>query len=168
MSTSLEYAIGPAKRSHADLIARIYTDAILARDSTMLLEPVSTLEIETKLIQLSERETILVAVDPKETVIGWGTVKLYSDRPGYRLTCETSIFVDGAYRGQGVGKNLQVALLDFARKTGFHHVLVRVWAQNQTSISLHSKLGFTLVGIQKEIGHVDSKWIDVAVMQCLL
>lgn len=162
------YTIGPAGRSHADAVARIYTDAILARDSTMLLDPVSGPEIESKLTSLSGRETILVAVDPNNAVLGWGTVKLYSDRPGYRLTCETSIFVDGAYRGQGVGKNLQVALMDFARKTGFHHILVRIWAQNQKSISLHSKLGFTLVGIQKEIGHVDSKWIDVAVMQCLL
>ncbi|MDA1029600.1 MAG: GNAT family N-acetyltransferase [Bacteroidetes bacterium] len=168
MSTLIEYAIRPATLSHADSVARIYTDAILARDSTMLLEPVSALEIETKLNQLSDRETILVAVDLKETVLGWGTVKFYSDRPGYRLTCETSIFVDGSYRGQGVGTDLQIALLDFARKTGFHHVLVRIWAQNHSSISLHSKLGFTLVGIQKEIGHVDSKWIDVAVMQCLL
>jgi len=168
VSSPFEHVIRTAELSDATSIARIYTDAILARDSTMILDPVGPSEMEAKLLHLTNRETVLVAVDAKNTVLGWGTVKLYSDRPGYRLTCETSIFVDLPWRGKGLGTTLQKALLEYARTIGFHHVLVRIWAQNQSSISLHSKLGFTLVGIQKEIGHVDSKWIDVAVMQCLL
>ena len=32
---------------------------------------------------------------------------------------------------------------------------------------MHAKVGFLVVGVQKEIGHVDRQWIDVAVMQCI-
>jgi L-amino acid N-acyltransferase YncA len=168
MSESPSFSVRDAHLADAGDIARIYTDSILARDSTMVLDPVSQAEIEDKLKGLSPEESMHVVVDARGTVVGWGIVKLYSDRPGYRLTCETSLFIDAGHRGIGLGKMLQAELLKKAREAGFHHVLVRIWAQNESSISLHRKLGFTMVGIQKEIGHVDHNWIDVAVMQCLL
>jgi L-amino acid N-acyltransferase len=168
MSSKSTHLIREARSEDSSSISRIYSEAILARDSTMIMDPVSPSQMEEKLGHLDDRETILVATDAQKTVLGWGIVKLYSDRPGYRLTCETSIFVDTPCRGMGIGSRLQKALLIHAKNVGFHHVLVRIWAQNTSSISLHHKLGFTLVGIQNEVGHVDSKWIDVAVMQCLL
>ena len=39
---------------------------------------------------------------------------------------------------------------------------------NQISIAYNLKLGYTMVGIQKEIGYVNGKYCDVAIMQLLL
>lgn len=160
--------VRPATTRDADQIAAIYSEAILARNATMILDPVSGIEMADKIESLHARETLLVVELPVEGVVGWGIVKFYSDRPGYSKACETSLFIDARFQGRGFGRLLQSQLLDAASKAGFHHVLVRIWAQNTTSIALHEKLGFTMVGIQKEIGHVDSNWVDVAIMQCLL
>ena len=73
-------------------IAEIYTESILAMDSTMVLATVSTEYMRSKLDSLDPRETILAAY-LKRAFVGWGLVKLYSDRPGYRLTCDTSLFL---------------------------------------------------------------------------
>ena len=148
-------------------IAEIYTESILAMDSTMVLATVSTEDMRAKLDSLDPRETILAAY-LNGSFVGWGIVKLYSDRPGYRLTCETSLFLRKDRRGRGIGSRLQQALIQQARDSGFHHIIVRIWAANEQSIGMHAKFGFEMVGVQKEVGHVDGRWIDVAVMQCIL
>ena len=40
-------------------------------------------------------------------------------------------------------------------------------ADNQRSIAFHRRYGYELVGIQKEIGHMEGKWTDVAILQRL-
>ena len=168
MTSEELFSVRAARSSDASDISRIYSAAIEARNATMILDPVSEIQMLDKLSSLSDRETVRVIVNDEDQVVGWGIVKLYSDRPGYRLTCETSLFIDQTYRRRGLGERLQMDLLQTARSIGFHHVIVRIWAANQSSIRLHERCGFTMVGIQNQIGHVDSKWIDVAVMQCLL
>jgi phosphinothricin acetyltransferase len=110
----------------------------------------------------------LLILEDQEQIIGWGIVKLYSDRPGYARTCETSVFLRRAKTGRGLGSRLQKALLDSAKAAGFHHCLFRIWAANASSIAMHAKFGFTIVGTQNEVGYVDDKWVDVTIMQCLL
>lgn len=69
-----------ARQEDTDAIAAIYTESILARDSTMVTDPVSGAEMLERLSGLDPRETLLVAQEG-ESVIGWGIVKLYSERP---------------------------------------------------------------------------------------
>ncbi len=159
--------IRPALKEDASSIAEIYSESILMRDSTMVMDVVSPEDMRQKLAHLDERETVLVA-ETEGYLAGWGIVKYYSDRPGYRLACETSLFVRRSLTGKGIGSAIQERLMKSARNSGFHHVLVRIWTQNGHSIAMHEKFGFTTVGVQKEIGHVDGNWIDVTVMQCLL
>ncbi|NQV72346.1 N-acetyltransferase family protein [bacterium] len=168
MTQPPKWIIRTATQDDACSIASIYSESILARNATMVLDPVSYEKVSEQIRGLNERESIIVATTSHSLVVGWGIVKFYSDRPGYASACETSLFVDATYRNQGVGNAIQAELVQRARKAAFHHIVVKIWAQNQSSIVLHERHGFEMVGIQKEIGHVDQKWIDVAVMQCLL
>ena len=168
MTQSPKWSVRTATLDDACSIASIYSESILERNATMVLDPVSCEKMQHQIRGINERESIIVATTDHGQVAGWGIVKFYSDRPGYASACETSLFVDAAFRNQGVGNAIQAELVQRARKAAFHHIVVKIWAQNKTSIALHEKHGFEMVGIQKEIGHVDHKWIDVAVMQCLL
>ena len=55
-----------------------------------------------------------------------------------------------------------------ARASGFHAVIARIEASGEASRALHARCGFELVGIEREVGRKFSRWLDVAVMQCLL
>jgi phosphinothricin acetyltransferase len=46
--------------------------------------------------------------------------------------------------------------------------MARITTLSEGSIALHADLGFQLVGIERQIGRKFNKWLDVAVMQCLL
>ena len=151
----------------AEAIAEIYTESILARDSTMDTEPFSAKDIHALIRSLSPRESILV-VESDEQVFGWGIVKKYSDRPGYRVACETSVYLYRHLVRQGLGRQLQFALLDFARNAGYRHVVAKIWADNASSIAFHEACGFNIVGTQREIGLVDGIRRNVTVMECLL
>ena len=151
----------------ADCISEIYTESILAHDSTMDTEPFSGGEMKRLLDRLGERERVFV-LETDAVVRGWGIVKKYSDRPGYRVACETSIYLRRDQRAKGYGSLLQEKLLEFCREVDYHHVVAKIWADNDESIEFHRKFGFTMVGVQNEIGHVAGTWRDVAVMQCLL
>ncbi|GMQ81818.1 MAG: GNAT family N-acetyltransferase [Rhodothermia bacterium] len=159
--------IRAAVTDDASGIAQIYSESILARDSTMDTEPVSEADILLLLESLTKREAVFVILT-ESGLQGWGIVKEYSDRPGYAVACETSVYLFRESLRQGLGKLLQSRLLEFAQSAAYHHVVTKIWADNDSSIAFHRSCGFTLVGVQKEVGRVDGVWRDVAIMQCLL
>jgi phosphinothricin acetyltransferase len=133
----------------------------------MVLDTVSSADMTAHMQELSERESLWV-LEELGQIQGWGVVKFYSERPGYARACETSVFLRRSETGRGLGSAIQPVLLKAAKEAGFHHVLVRIWAANASSIAMHEKFGFTIVGTQQEVGYVDGAWVDVTVMQCLL
>lgn len=96
---------------------------------------------------------------------GWASVRRYSLRFGYRFTCESAIYLDPAALGSGVADRLQHRVDRHCLGRRIHHVVARIIADNSRSIAFHRRHGYELVGVQKEIGHIHDRWVDVAVMQ---
>ncbi|HEX7070494.1 MAG TPA: GNAT family N-acetyltransferase [Rhodothermales bacterium] len=156
--------IRPCTESDVSAVASILNESIAARDSTLMLEPVSDATVLGWMAHFNDRERLFV-LEEAGVVVGWGIIRRYSDREGYRLTCETSIFLRRSERGRGLGSFLQRALMDRCRELGYHHLVAKIFADNQTSIRLHQRFGYRMVGVQKEIGIVDGRWQDVAILQ---
>lgn len=151
----------------AAAIARIYSESIRARDSTMDTEPVTDAQTGRWIEGLGAREALFV-VEIDGAVRGWGIVRRYSDRPGYREACETSVYLERAWTRRGLGSLVQRHLMDFCRSAGYHHLVAKIWADNEGSAEMHRRFGYELVGVQREIGLVDGVRRDVAIFQCLL
>lgn len=116
---------------------------------------------------LGERQVLIVAESDSE-IQGYALIKSYSDRPGYRVSCETSIYLHRELTGRGIGSALQTSLIERCRELQYHHVVTKIWASNSGSIRFHQKFGFELVGIQREVGHLKGRWLDVAILQLIL
>lgn len=156
-----------ANLADAAAIAEILNESILAQDANMILAPVSALEMAAELNKMPARTGYYVLEDAHQ-VLGWGVLKMWSPRGGYARTCESSVYVRRNQTGKGYGKTLIAYGLAQARTWQYHHVVARIWAANTTSIAVHEKFGYTLVGIQKEVGWMQNHWVDVAILQCLL
>ena len=158
-----------AESRDLESIARIYNQSILARDSTMDLVAKDADDFGALVATMNDRECLLV-LEAGGEVEAWGILKKYSERPGYRHACETSVYVDRRRVGRrtGTGSALQEELMRCCRKYGYHHVVAKIWADNVISIRMHEKHGFERVGVQREIGFVDGRRVDVLVMQLLL
>ncbi len=159
--------IRPYQTQDFAAIAAIYQEAIDRGGITMDTAPYGAKEVEAQVSQFHERETILV-LERSQTVIGWGIIKRYSDRPGYRLCCETSTYLSFSEIGKGYGKRLQQSVIRKVKDFGYHHVVAKILAVNQDSIEFHKRFGFRVVGIQKEIGCLQGIWHDVVILQLIL
>ncbi len=100
-----------------------------------------------------------------ERVLGFAVVSPFRDRPAYATTVENSVYVLRAARGRGVGEVLLRELVAAARSSGYHSLIARIVGENEGSIRLHEKCGFTLVGTEIEVGRKHGVWLDVVEYQ---
>ena len=103
-----------------------------------------------------------------ELLLGFASVSPFRERPAYATTVENSVYVLRAARGRGVGEILLRRLIDVCGESGFHSVIARIVGENRTSIALHERCGFTLVGTELEVGRKHGRWLDVVEYQCVL
>jgi len=109
---------------------------------------------------------VVAVVD--EAVVGFGSLSRYRDRPGYAATVEDSVYVASGHRRMGLGKAILSELVRLAAVRGFHSIIARIGGGGEPSIRLHAACGFTVVGVEKEVGRKHSRWIDVTVMQKMI
>lgn len=105
----------------------------------------------------------LVARDESGEVLGWAALSLTSARPVYRGVAEVSVYVDPAVARQGIGRVLLEALIEDSERAGFWTLTAGIFPENEASIALHERCGFTLVGLRRRVGQMhDGRWRDVA------
>ena len=110
----------------------------------------------------------IVAHDTEHGVIGFAALSTYRDRAGYRTTVENSVYVRRDHQRRGVGRLLLGSLVELARDSGFHTIIARIDSQSRGSLALHRSLGFTEIGVEREIGRKFGRWLDSVIMQKML
>jgi phosphinothricin acetyltransferase len=156
-----------AQLDDADAIRDIYNAEVSGSTVTFDMVPRTLDEQREWLTARSGAHAVLVATDGDQ-ITGFGSLSPYRDRPAYATTVEDSIYVHGDHRGQRVGGLLLGELVSMATAHGFHTVLARVVGGHVASIALHESVGFTLVGVEREVGRKFGQWLDVVLMQRLL
>lgn len=157
----------PELASKADCteIAEIYNHYLGI--ATMDLEQKGGKYYEDFLSNKDDREELWVLKDGLKTIV-WGIIKLYSDRAGYKTTVETSVYCHPNFLRKGLGTLMKQHLIERCRALGYHHLIAKIQSDNKVSIHYNLRLGYTVVGVQKEVGKVHGEWKDVTIMQLLL
>jgi L-amino acid N-acyltransferase YncA len=160
-----------ASAADAEEIRHIYNREVEGSTATFDLVPRSLTEQQAWLAARSGAFVVVVAEVPGPRgpqVAGFASLSPYKERPAYRTTVEDSVYVHHDHQGIGIGRMLLTAVLDRAAEQGFHAVMARIEASREASRALHRACGFELVGIEREVGRKFNRWLDVALMQCLL
>jgi L-amino acid N-acyltransferase YncA len=153
--------IRPAGEADVAGIAAIYDEQVRTGISTFDLEPPPASYWSHRLASEEPGDHFLVA-DVDGAVVGFAYAGSYRPRPGYRLTRETSVYLDPAFRGRGLGRRLYDDLLPLLAADGMHVALALVALPNPASVALHEACGFTHLGTMREVGHKFERWIDTA------
>ncbi|WP_068145945.1 GNAT family N-acetyltransferase [Rhodococcoides corynebacterioides] len=133
---------------------------------------------DEELVDLAEREAWLagrrdagMAVLTAEIdgrVAGYASYGQYRPKSGYRLTVENSVYVADGFLRRGVATALMAELIARARADGLHAMVAGIESTNTTSIALHEKFGFAVVGVMPQVGIKFDRWLDLTWMQLLL
>ena len=112
----------------------------------------------------TKREKLFIA-EVSNKVIGWAIIKKYSDRIGYARSCETSVYLTKSETGKGYGPKIKNKLIKECKQLGYTHLVAKIMSVNKTSINYNLKLGYEIVGEQKNIGFINGKYHNVTIMQ---
>lgn len=151
----------------AAAIREIYNHEVEHETSTFDLVS-RTLEVQQEWIRARSGAFAAVVAMLDGQVVGFGALSEYRDRAAYSTSVEDSVYVSRSHSRQGIGRAILEFLLNEAIESGFHVVMARIEASGSGSRALHQACGFTLVGIEREIGRKFGRWLNVALMQCVL
>jgi len=98
-------------------------------------------------------------------VCGFASSSPFRQRPAYRWTVETGIYLSADACGQGIGPNLLSRLLDTLLRQGFVAAIGAITLPNAPSVILHDRLGFAQVGTYRRVGFKMGEWLDVGLWE---
>jgi L-amino acid N-acyltransferase YncA len=159
--------IRPAVPADADAICRIYNQGIEDRQATLETALRTPDERRAWLEGRSPRHPVLVA-DRGGALVGWASLNPFNPRACYDHVGDFSLYVERGARGSGVGRRLLEALIARARALGYHKLVLAAFPYNAAGCALYQRCGFRTVGIYREQGMLDGKWVDVILMEQLL
>ena len=162
-----EVTIRTAEPADAESIAVIYNQGIEDRLATLETQARSAEERRPWLAARGAPHPVLVG-EADGRVVGWGSLNSFNPRPAYDHVADFSVYVGRDWRGRGVGHRLLEALIARGRELGYHKLVLAAFPFNAAGVALYRRLGFVEVGVYREQGRLDDKWVDVVVMERML
>ena len=104
-----------------------------------------------------------------EKLIGFSYLSKFRSKSGYRFSFENSVYVDSKHIGFGIGTKLLKKLIQSSLKNKNIKTIIAVIANNSiASVKIHEKNGFKNIGIIREVGFKNNKWLDAIYLQKIL
>ncbi len=157
-----------ATPADAAAIAAIYNHYVLHTRVTFEEEAVTTPDMTQRITDTLADEIPWLVWEENGRVLGYTYASKWKSRCAYRFALETTVYLDQAATGRGLGTQLYTALIDALRPTGKHCLIGGTALPNPGSVALHEKLGFQKIGQFKEVGWKFDEWIDVGYWELIL
>lgn len=156
-----------ANRDEAGVINDIQNHYVVHSTATFLTEP---LTLEQRLAWLDGRSPAhpVTVAQLDGSVVGWGALEIFRNRPAYRHTAELSIYVHPEWHRRGIGSAILADLLARARALGHHALVGGCCSESTAVIALLEASGFSCVAHFREVGRKFDRWLDVVFLQRLL
>lgn len=94
-------------------------------------------------------------------IAGYAYASSHRSRCAYGWSADVTVYVDPKFQRMNIGRSLYSHLFEILRQQGFYNALAGIALPNPGSIGLHEAMGFTKVGVYKNIGYKHSMWHDV-------
>lgn len=159
---------GVATRAMTDadlpIVRDIYAQGIATRNATFETEVPDLATLATKWLD-GHRWVAEAEVDGRRQVVGWAATSPVSTRACYAGVGETSVYVEEAARGRGVGKALLWRQVTEADAGGLWTLQTSIFPENRASIALHHSAGFATLAVRSRIAQLDGVWRDTVLLE---
>ncbi|WP_297081590.1 GNAT family N-acetyltransferase [uncultured Demequina sp.] len=157
--------IREATTDDAAAIAALYNPYVRDTVITFEYDEVAVETMGARIAAVQERELPWIVVEEADAVVGFAYAAPYRPRAAYLHSVETTIYLDRAAGGRGLGRTLYGDLIERLEASHAHSAISLIALPNDASIGLHHALGFRDVGVLHEVGRKFDRWIDVAYLQ---
>lgn len=152
--------IRPLSPEDWERVRAIYEDGIATGNATFETESPDWNEWDAKHIA----ECRLVA-EVGGRIVGWAALWPASDRCVYGGVAEVSVYLGEEARGRGLGTELLAALVASSEDHGYWTLQAGIFPENVSSVRVHEKCGFRVLGHREKLGKMGNQWRDVVLME---
>lgn len=154
---------------HAAAILAVFNDAIVNSTALYDYKP-RTMEMMKTWFETKGRGNypVIGVENDSGELMGFGSYGTFRAWPAYKYSVEHSVYVDGRFRGQGLGKRILQEIIEAAQGQGYHMMIGAIDSSNAVSIRLHERLGFSHCGTIREAGFKFGRWLDFVFYQRIL
>jgi L-amino acid N-acyltransferase YncA len=147
-------------------VTRIYGEHVAQGLASFEETPPSLEDMLNRFRALKSQSFPYIVAERNNAVVGYAYAAPYRTRSAYRFTIEDSVYVDRKAAGEGIGRALLSRLIQECETGPWRQMIAIIGnSGNKASIALHESLGFSLVGILREVGFKHEQWVDSVVMQ---
>lgn len=165
---SMEVSIRTATAHDAAAIVGIYNPFVAGTCITFETEPVQASEMAHRIRETLDASLPWLVAEADGRVVGYAYASKWKGRCAYRYSVESTVYLDPACTGRGIGLRLYAALIDAVRACSMHSMIGGIALPNAASVALHERLGFRKVAHFEQVGYKQDRWVDVGYWQLLL
>jgi phosphinothricin acetyltransferase len=144
----------------AAAIAGIYRPAVVDAAISFEIEPPDAAEMDRR-VQTTLVRTPWIVCECDDAILGYAYAGRHRDRPAYQWSVEVSAYVLRDFRRAGIGSALYTSLFAVLELQGFRSAYAGITLPNPASVALHTRVGFTSVGVFRNVGYKRGTWHDV-------
>ncbi len=163
----MDVRIRPAAIEDAAAICTIYNQGIVDRAAT-LETALRTPEERREWLMARERRCPVIVAEVEGAVVGWSSLNRFNPRACYDYVADCSVYIERGWRGRGTGRVLLDRRIELAGTLEYHKLVLAALLHNAPGLSLYARAGFTKVGVHREQGRLDGRWVDAIVMEKIL
>lgn len=154
-------AIRDARPDDAAAILAIYAPIVAGTVISFETEAPSEDEMRGRIASALASHAWLVSSDDTGAVDGYAYASRHRERAAYRWSVDVTVYVREDRRRAGVGRRLYPALFYALRARGYHQAFAGIALPNAGSVGLHEAVGFTPIGVYRDVGFKLGAWHDV-------
>jgi L-amino acid N-acyltransferase YncA len=136
-------------------IARIYEEGIATGNATFQTNAPTWTEWDKSHLAFCR---FLMKIDEK--IVAWAALSPVSSRCVYGGVVEVSVYVAAKARGNGVGAAILAKLVAESEQNQLWTLQSGIFPENKSSVRIHEKCGFRIVGCREKIGKMGNVWRD--------
>ena len=142
-----------------EALAVIYRPAVVGSVISFEIEPPDGSEMARRVERILARTPWLV-LEVKDAVLGYAYAGQHRDRAAYQWSVDVSAYVHPDARRLGIARALYASLFAVLTRQGFRNAYAGITLPNEASVGLHTSVGFTPVGIYRNVGYKLGAWHD--------
>jgi phosphinothricin acetyltransferase len=151
----------PASSADAARICAIYNTYVTTTTITFEEDAVTEQDMAQRIADVGAARLPWLVLEVDGQIVGYAYATKWRVRPAYRYSVESTVYLDQAFAGRGLGRILYGALLEELKKRELHLVIGGIALPNDSSVGLHEKLGFRKAAHFTGVGMKFGRWIDV-------
>ena len=147
-------------------VAQIYGHHVLTGFGTFEEAPPSAEDLAARAAAVRALGLPYVVAELDGQVAGFAYASSFRPRAAYRFTAEDTVYVRPDTIGRGVGRALLGRVVERCAALGLRQLMAIIGdSGNAASIGLHRAMGFTELGIGRNVGFKRGRWLDIVWMQ---